>query len=100
MATATQRRLIDLGLDGDFVLALTPPPNKGGSKYVVHAPAAYNATLPSDDLHDALDAGWSAYKMGEAPALVWDYRGDGADYDPAAEPRIIAVVTVHYLDEA
>lgn len=75
-----------------------PPKNETGARFVAHAWQAYGMTAPADDLHEALELGWTGYKLGESLAVIWDYRGDTADYDPAATPVIIAVVGVIYSD--
>lgn len=95
--TATQRRIQQLiGRDRDLP---TYPVVKACTRFLVTAPGAYNMSAPADDLHEALELAWTGYKMGESPAYVWDLRGDTAEFDATAEPRIIAVVGVFYIDE-
>src|SRR3954463_11336139 len=99
MTTATQGTVHDLLATYEEDLP-KPPKNEFGTPYVVQAPGAYNMAAPANDLHEALELGWTGYKMGESLAVVWDYRGDTADYDPDATPVIIAVVGVIYSDDA
>lgn len=94
--TATQRRIRSiLGPDRDLPAY---PVVTECTKFVAHAPGAYNMTAGTDDLHRALELAWEGYRMSEQPAYVWDLRGDGADYDATAEPILLAVVGVFWLD--
>lgn len=96
--TATLSRIRKI--TGDAYAELPPyPVVENCSKFLAHAPGAYNMSAPSDDLHHVLELAWEGYKMSEQPAYVWDLRGDGADFDATAEPRIIAVVGVFWVDE-
>lgn len=98
MNEATKRRIRNI--TGDCYSDVPKLPELDTTfAFIAHAPGAYDATAGTDDLYRALELGWEAYRLGEQPAYVWDRRGDGSEFDPTAEPRIIAVVGVFYLDE-
>jgi hypothetical protein len=96
--TATQRRIQRITGDS-FAEVPVLPATDSVFKFLAHAPGAYDALAGSDDLSRVLELAWEGYRMSEQPAYVWDRRGDGADFDPTAEPRLLAVVGVFWLDE-
>lgn len=98
MNAATKRRIREVTGDAHADLP-DYPTHSQCTKFLVQVPGAYNATAGTDDLRNALELAWEGYRMSEQPAYVWDLRGDGSDFDSTAEPRLMGMVGVFWLDE-
>lgn len=83
-----------LGLD-EFDDLPTAPKNVTSESFIA---ASGPLCSSSWSLKIVLEYGFNLYQKTEYPAVIWDYRGDTAAYDAAADPRPIAVVGVTWLE--
>jgi hypothetical protein len=97
MDTATQHRLREL-LGPEQDLIRTPVKNEFETGYLIDIPGVH-AVAGVDDMHAALRQAHDGANQSQCPAFVWDWRGDGTDYDPAAKPRLVWVVGAFYVGE-
>lgn len=73
-----------------------PPANRDEYCYMA---SAGGWTGGSNSIHEAIRQAWDLSRNVESTVTVWDYRGDGTDYDPDATPRAIFAVGCAYIGE-
>lgn len=99
MDTATQHRLRELlGPEQDNLPYTLSARNSFRTAYFIDVPGA-RLISGADDVRDALKAAHDASYHQQVPAFVWDWRGEGTDYDPGASPRLVWVVGAFYVGD-